>query len=144
MTQQEQEEENQSEGKSPITKEQYIAQANFRYAIRCFLRFSEEEARKLGISPQQYQALLAIKGYPGQGEIMVSELAERLQLRQHSTVGMINRLENQGFVCRKQDTIDRRKVYISLTPEGEALLAQLVAIHRRELANMRDLFRFPV
>lgn len=126
-----------------ITKTEFEALANFRYAIRCFLRFSELEARKARVTPQQYQLLLAIKGYPDRESATVSELAERLQMRQHSMVGLIDRTEAQGLVRRKTGTVDRRLVYICLAPEGEELLRKLAVIHRRELRAMSEALRLP-
>ena len=74
----------------------YAALANFRYEIRRFLSFSEIVARAAGIEPQQHQALLAIKGQPPGSETAVGVLAERLQLRHHSTVELSRRLEAKG------------------------------------------------
>lgn len=127
-----------------ITKTEFEALANFRYAIRRFLRFSELEVRKAHVTPQQYQLLLAIKGYPDRERATVSELAERLQMRQHSMVGLIDRTEAQGLVRRETGTVDRRQVYIHLTPEGEELLRKLAVIHRRELRAMSDALRLPI
>ena len=123
-----------------VSKEEFEAIANFRYAIRRFLRFSEQAARREGITPQQHHLLLAIKGFPGRDSATVSELADRLQMRQHSMVGLIDRTESQGLVRRVQGTVDRRQVFIMLTPEGEARLSKLTAQHRRELATMRETF----
>lgn len=127
-----------------ITGAEFKSLAEFRYAIRRFLRFSEQEARKAHITPQQHQLLLAIKGYPEREKATVSELAERLQMRQHSMVGLVDRTEAQGLVRREPGTVDRRQVYIYLTPAGEELLNKLAIIHRRELHNMRDALRPPI
>lgn len=124
-----------------ITKAEYEALAAFRYALRRFLRFSEQAARDHGVTPQQHQVLLAIKGFPGRERVTISELAERLQMRQHSMVGLIDRIETQGLVQREAGTTDRRQVYVSLTPAGEALLHQLALMHRRELRGMREAFQ---
>lgn len=121
-----------------ISKAEYEAIANFRYAIRRFLRFGEQAARKEGITPQQHQLLLAIKGFPGREQATVSELAERLQMRQHSMVGLIDRTESQGLVRREQGVVDRRQVFVLLTAEGEDRLRRLADLHRRELLTMRD------
>ncbi len=133
-----------STDQSQMTKAEFEALAGFRYAIRRFLRFSEQEARKAGITPQQHQLMLAIKGYPERERATVSELAERLQMRQHSMVGLIDRTETQGLVRREPGTTDRRQVYICLTPDGEALLNKLTLIHRRELHSMRDTLQPPI
>ncbi len=127
-----------------VTKAQFEALAAFRYAIRRFMRFSEQAARKAGITPQQHQVLLAIKGFPGRESATVSELAERLQMRQHSMVGLIDRTEAQGLVRREQGTTDRRHVYICLTPAGEMLLGKLSVIHQQELRSMADALNPPV
>jgi DNA-binding MarR family transcriptional regulator len=124
-----------------ITKEEFEAIAAFRYAIRRFLRFTETAARKEHITPQQHQLLLAIKGYPDREYARVSELAERLQMRQHSMVGLIDRTEAQGLVRREQSTTDRRQVNVHLTPAGEVVLYRLALQHRRELGTMRDTFQ---
>lgn len=123
---------------APITKEEFEAIANFRYAIRRFLRFGEQAARREGITPQQHQLLLAIKGYPGHHSATVSALAERLQMRQHSMVGLIDRTEVQGLVRREQGVADRRQVFVLLTAGGEEKLLRLAAEHRQQLLMMRD------
>jgi DNA-binding MarR family transcriptional regulator len=121
-----------------IGKTEYEAIAAFRYAIRRYLRFSEQAARAAGITPQQHQLLLAIKGFPNRERATISELADRLQMRQHSMVGLVDRTEAQGLVRREHGVVDRRQVFVSLTADGEQKLRHLVSQHRRELANMRD------
>ena len=106
--------------------------------MRRFLRFSEQAARREGITPQQHQLLLAIKGFPGRESATVSELAERMQMRQHSMVGLIDRTEAQHLVKREHSQVDRRLVYVSLTPDGEAILKRLSLQHRQELRSLRD------
>ena len=132
------------DSRQPITKVEYEAIAAFRYAIRKYLRFSEQAARKAGVTPQQHQLLLAIKGFPGRDTATVTELAERLQMRQHSMVGLIDRTEAQGLVRREAGTADRRHVFIHLTGAGEALLQRLSIQHRFELHSMRDALRLPL
>ena len=112
--------------------------AAFRYAIRRFLRFSEQAARREHITPQQHQLLLALKGFPNRDYATVSELAHRLQMRQHSVVGLIDRTARVGLVRRERGTHDRREVFIYVTPDGDALLARLTELHRQELVTMRD------
>jgi DNA-binding MarR family transcriptional regulator len=119
-----------------ITKAEYETLAALRYALRLFLRFSEEAAHTAGLTPQQHQALLAIKGFPGRDRITISELAERLQLRHHSAVGLANRLVSSRLVSRKQDTADRRQMYIVLTASGEAVLEKLSAAHKEQLRRV--------
>lgn len=119
-----------------LSKTEYELLASFRYALRKFLRFSEEAARSLGLEPQQHQALLAMKGFPDRTQVTISELAERLQIRHHSAVGLVNRLVDLDLVMREVAVADRRQVYITLTPHGEALLAQLSLVHKTELQRL--------
>jgi len=111
----------------------YQALAEFRYQIRRFLRFSEQAARRAGLEPAQHQLLLAVKAHTG--EPTVSELAERLQLRHHSTVGLIDRLAEGGLVRRSRAEGDRRQVRVRLTPKGQAVLRKLSQEHRAELGS---------
>jgi DNA-binding MarR family transcriptional regulator len=119
-----------------ISKADYEILASFRYALREFLHFSEEAAGKVGLTPQQHQALLAIKGYPGRDTVTVGELAERLQIRHHSAVGLVDRLEAQNLVERQDAKSDRRQVYVTMTPHGLNLLEQLSTTHRAELQRI--------
>lgn len=119
-----------------ISKAEYEALAEFRRQLRLFLSFSEEEAKKVGLSPHQYQAMLAIKGFPGRDHATIGEIAETLQIRHHSAVGLINRLEQQQYVERAVSTEDRRRVYVHLTVLGSQLLEQLASVHKQELKHM--------
>ena len=119
-----------------LSKHQYENLAAFRYALRLFLRFSEEAAKQAGVTPQQHQALLAIKGFPGRDEITVSELAERLQLRHHSTVELLDRLMDLQLVSRAQSQADRRQVQVRLTSRGEQILDRLSAAHEEQLRRI--------
>ena len=91
-----------------LVKSEYETLAAFRYALRQFMHFSEEAAQAAGITAQQYQALLAIKGFPGRDSVTVGELAERLQLRHHSAVGLIDRLVAEKLAVRVPSAEDRR------------------------------------
>ncbi len=113
----------------------YRALAEFRYQIRRFLRFSEDAARAAGLEPQQHQLLLALKGLPEGVEPTISELAERLQIRHHSVVELIDRLEARRLAQRQRSETDRRKVCVQLTPEGERILETLTVQHQGELES---------
>jgi DNA-binding MarR family transcriptional regulator len=109
----------------------------FRYALRRFLRFSEEAARSAGVTPQHHQLLLGVAGYTGRGWATVGELAEFLQVRHHSVVGLVDRAQTMGLVRRDSDPDDRREVRVSLTSEGMRKLRLLSTLHRHELNGMR-------
>ena len=119
-----------------LKKAQYEILAEFRYALRQFMHFSEAAAQATGITPQQHQALLAIKGFPLRDSVTMSELAERLQLRHHSAVGLVDRLVAEKFVTRVPSTEDRRQVFIQLTSRGESVLAKLSLAHSKQLRQM--------
>lgn len=123
-------------GKNKVTKEHYETLAEFRYSLRKFLRFSENAAHAAGLTPQQHQAMLAIKGFPGRDHVNVGELAERLQILHHSAVGLVNRLVAENYIRRENDTEDRRQVNLFVTARGEAILEKLSAIHREQLRRI--------
>jgi DNA-binding MarR family transcriptional regulator len=111
----------------------YKALADFRHAIRLYINFSERNARRAGLEPQQYQAMLALKGYSNPQEMSIRQLAERLQIRHHSAVELIDRLNARGLVRRNRSNKDRRKVLLRLTPRGEQKLRRVAIPHREEL-----------
>jgi DNA-binding MarR family transcriptional regulator len=127
----------------PLTKQDFEALARFRFGIRSYLRFSEETVRQHGVTPQQYQLLLALKGFPGRDWAVVRELADRLQLRHHSVVELVNRAQAQGLVHRTPDPDDARAVRVVLTDRGEHLLDRLSALHRDELRRMDTVLTLP-
>ncbi len=120
-----------------ITKSDYEALAAFRYALRRFLRFTEEGARAAGLTPQQHQLLLAIKGRPGRSWTSIGELAEALQLRHHTAVGLVDRCEEARLIGRVVDPSDRRQVRVLLTTKGERILERLSSRNRQELETLR-------
>jgi DNA-binding MarR family transcriptional regulator len=119
-----------------LEKTQYETLAAFRYALRRFIHFSEQAAETVGLTPQQHQAMLAIIGFPGRDCITIGELAERLQLRHHSAVGLVDRMVADKLVERELSREDRRKVLIRLTAAGEGKLEKLSAMHRQQLTQV--------
>lgn len=124
-----------------LPKADYETLAAWRYELRQFLRFSEEAAATEGLSPQQHQALLAVKGMPDRDGLTIGELAERLQIRHHSAVGLVDRLVADKLVSRAPADDDRRKVLVELTKRGERLLSKLSLSHRDELRRIGPTFR---
>ncbi len=112
-----------------ITSAEYQALAELRYLIRKFVREGDAVARAAGLEPQQYLLLLAIRGLPEGDDVTIQALADRLALKHHSMVELIDRLEMHGYVRRSRSRDDRRRVLVSLLPRGEKLLEQ-VARHR--------------
>jgi DNA-binding MarR family transcriptional regulator len=116
-----------------IRNSEYTALAELRYRIRQFLRGSDDDAEAAGLEPQQYQMLLAIRGLPELNEASVGRLAERLALRHHSAVGLIDRLEAHGYVCRTRSGRDQRQVSVVLLPRGRRILEKVVRQRLHEL-----------
>jgi DNA-binding MarR family transcriptional regulator len=135
----------EDEGEEPeiLTKQDFEALAQFRFGINRYLRFSEETVRRDGLTPQQYQLLLALKGFPGRDWATMQELADRLQRRHHSVVELVNRAQGQGLVQRAAHPSDRRAVRVLLTPHGERVLTRVSALHRDELWRMDAALTLP-
>ena len=105
------------------------ALAAFRYELRCFLAFSEQAARAAGIEPQQHQLLLAVAGLPEGRRPNIRTLAERLCVQHHTTVALVDRLEQRGLLERERSTEDKREVLLRLTAAGDELLQRLSLAH---------------
>jgi len=118
-----------------IKEQEYQALAELRYRIRRFLQQGDETAHEAGLEAQQYLLLLAIRGLPEGSEATIRTLAERLLLRHHSTVELIDRLETRGYVKRMRGREDRRQVLVVLLPRGEKLLEKVVGQRLVELRS---------
>ena len=119
-----------------ISKADIESLAQFRYALRQFLRFSERASRQAGVSPQQHQLLMTIKGMHGRNWANVAEVAERLQVSHHAAVALVTRAQSLRLVKRTQGKEDRRTVQVSLTPKGEELIGRLAELHHQELGRL--------
>jgi DNA-binding MarR family transcriptional regulator len=120
-----------------LSDRDYRALARFRYALRVFLRFSEDAARAAGVTPAQHQLLLAVRGWDGDAPPTISDLARRLQLKNHSTVELVGRAAAAGLVDSVVDEADARRHLVALTRIGEEILASLSVQHRDELRRFR-------
>jgi DNA-binding MarR family transcriptional regulator len=123
-----------------ITEHEYRALGELRYLIRRFLQEGDVSAKQAGLEPQQYLLLLAIRGLPAGQHATISVLANRLSLRHHSTVELIDRMEAHGYVRRIRGREDRRQVLVSVQPRGARLLEKVVEQRIIELrTNGREL-----
>ena len=113
----------------------YRTLAEFRYQIRRFLAFSERAARAHGLDAQQHQLLLALKGLPPDIAPTIGALADRLHVRHHSAVGLVDRLDQKGLIVRDSDPADRRRVLVRISARGEAVLRKLTHLHQEELSS---------
>lgn len=114
---------------------EYRELAAFRHALRRFARFSEAAAKRMGLSAQHYQAMLALRA-SAQGRLTINDLAQELLIRHNSAVGLVDRLNRQGLALREPSPEDRRKVYLRLTAKGDRVLARLAEVHREELRRL--------
>jgi DNA-binding MarR family transcriptional regulator len=120
---------------SDLKTDEYRALSELRYRIRHFLCEGDAAARAAGLEPQQYLLLLMIRGLPAGHQATIRTLAERLALKHHSAVELIDRLEARGYVRRTQGRDDRRRVLVSLLPRGERLLE---AVARKRINELRS------
>ncbi len=111
----------------------YATLADWRYLLRRLIGRRELAAREAGVEPQQYMLLLQIKGLEKRGRVTVGMLAERLQIRHHSAVELVDRLVERGMVARRRHDGDRRRVVVVLRPKGDAVLRRLVLYSLAEL-----------
>ncbi len=123
-------------GAPPLTRDDFEHLLAFRTSLRRFQRWSEDQAKAAGLTHVQHQLLVAVKGHPGGLPPTVSELADYLLLRHHSTVELVNRAEAAGLVRRIADMRDARLVRVRLTARGERILAQLTPAHLVELHSL--------
>src|SRR5258708_15250200 len=112
----------------------YEALAEFRYLLRKFLRFSKDFLRTTaGANPEQYEALLAIKAFAAPEGSTISQLSERLQVKHHSAVNIVDRLAERKLITRETGETDRRQRHVRLTAKGEKLIEELASVHRKEI-----------
>ncbi|MGB6975362.1 MAG: MarR family transcriptional regulator [Terracidiphilus sp.] len=119
------------------SREMFEELALFRHKLRKFLRFSEDATRACGITPQQHQLMLGIAGFTGTGKANISEIAEFLQEKHNSVVGLVDRAVQGGLMQRAESAEDRRVVVVSLTERGEAILKRLSLLHHEEVKRLR-------
>jgi DNA-binding MarR family transcriptional regulator len=113
----------------------YEALAEFRHLIRRFVRVRELTARACGVEPQHYQLLLQVKAFSGGQRATIKALAERLQLRHHSVVELVDRLADRDMLRRVRNRADRRQVLVELRPLGDRVLRRLAVESMTELRN---------
>jgi DNA-binding MarR family transcriptional regulator len=115
---------------------EYALLGAFRYALRSFLRFSESAAEGSGLTAQQYQARLVLRGCPQDRRATISDLAQQLLIRHNSAVELVDRLQRQGLAARAVSPHDKRKVQLRLTAKGERVLERLAEVHREEVRRI--------
>lgn len=125
------------------TKKEFETLSDFRYQLRCFVRFSEDLTNEFGITNLQYLLLLHVKGFKNREWATVGELAERLQTQHHGVVALASRCEKLGLIYRKRGTVDKREVEIHLSEEGNKIVKKIARLHRNELLGLNGVFKVP-
>src|ERR1700675_479745 len=121
--------------KNAISETEYRALAELRYRIRHFIQEGDAAAQRSNLEPQQYLMLLAIRGLPQGAVATIRTLAERVALKHHSAVELIDRLESHGLVRRSRSKGDKREVRVSLLPRGSRLLERVARDRLSELKS---------
>ena len=121
----------------------YDRLSDWRASLRTFLRASQSLVRSVGITSQQYQAMLVLRPATrtDDGGMTVTQLASLLQVRHNTAVSLVNRLVQNGYVHRGVHPTDRRRALLTLTLKGEKLLRQLVHAHNHELNRIAPAVR---
>ncbi|HTO98635.1 MAG TPA: MarR family transcriptional regulator [Myxococcales bacterium] len=129
----------------PLDPDDYRRLAAFRHTLRRFLHFSESAAARMGVTGQQYHALLAVRASAGGRPLTINDLAGQLLIKHNSAVGLVDRLAEQGLLVRKPAQDDARKVNLALTAKGARVLGRLAGSHWEELGRvgtqLRELLR---
>lgn len=119
-----------------LTQRDYASLLEFRTALRRFERWSEQQAKAVGLTPAQHQLLLAIKGHPDERGPTVGEVADYLTVRHHSAVGLIDRAVQAGLVVRVRDAADSRAVRLTLSELGAHRISALSELHLAEIGRL--------
>jgi len=125
---------------SELTDAEYAALADFRHTLRQFQAFSEEQVADFGLTPQQHQVLLTIRGAAPR-PVSIGYIAERLFVKPHSASGLVVRLEALGLIARQPSPHDGRQALLALTPQAGDVLERLSAVHRAEIVRMRPMLK---
>ena len=119
---------------SPLSQQDYHSLASLRHVLRKFLRFSKDiVSAKAQLTPEQYEALLALKAFSGEEGLTVGQLGECVQVRHHTAVSLTDKLATRKLVTKRRGGCDRRYVYVKLTPLGTKIVKSLAASHRKEI-----------
>lgn len=117
-----------------LADDEYARLAAFRHSLRGFLHFSESTAAGMGITAQQYHALLVVR--VGNQHMNINDLAAQLLIKHNSAVGLVDRLAEQGLLVRRPAPDDGRKVNLTLTAKGSRVVERLAGVFREELARV--------
>ena len=89
---------------------------------RCFVQHLSEELSRGQVSFPQFFLLGHIALHDA---LSMTEVAEKMSHTTAAATGLVDRLENLGYVQRMHDEGDRRKVLVKITPKGSALVERI-------------------
>lgn len=121
-----------------LTDDDFARLLGFRDGLRRFLRWSESQAKEVGLTPMQHQLVLAVRGHGSAPSI--GDVAAHLLLRHHSAVELVDRAVSAGLIIRVEDADDQRVVRLALTERGSECVDALAGVHLEELTRLRDRF----
>jgi DNA-binding MarR family transcriptional regulator len=124
-----------------LSHAEYASLLRFRTALRRFERWSQQQARRAGLTPAQHQLLLTITGHSHRHGPTISDIADYLGVRHHSAVGLVDRASEAGLIVRTRDVEDARVIRITLTATGQDRIEQLSELHLGELSRLAPLLR---
>src|SRR5271154_4689594 len=129
------------------SSEQEAALSAVRTSDQLQIRFARL-LREHDLTPSQYNVLRILRG---EGKpLPILEIASRTITVVPGITGLIDRLEQAGFVHRLRCEKDRRVIYVALTDQGTKTLADvdepLLALHRKltghlSQGDLKDLIR---
>ena len=89
---------------------------------------------EVGLTYPQYLCLLALWG--SDGAMSVGELGEDLRLDSGTLTPVLKRLEAAGYVARRRDPADERRVLLDVTDAGWQLRKQVADVPERLLGSL--------
>jgi DNA-binding MarR family transcriptional regulator len=119
-----------------LRDEDYRRLRDVRAGLRAYLRWSEERAGEVGLTPAHHQLLLGIRAHEDERGPTIGEMAQLLMLKHHSSVELVDRAQRAGLIRRVPDPLDHRIVRLRLTSDGIRRLEGLAAQHVAELARL--------
>jgi len=123
-----------------IPKESY--ELRILQSMRRIIRAVDINSRKLAymhdITGPQLGCLIVVRD---NGPINSANIAKKVYLSPSTVVGIIDRLEKKDLIVRSRDSMDRRQVFVSITPKGEKLIAETPSLLHETLA--KELVQLP-
>lgn len=111
-----------------LTVERDVSGEQILQAIRELRERSSEHTRQLAksarLAPPELACLRAVRELTPGGECTVAHVAARGVLTLPTASRVLGQLVDAGFLVREYGRIDRRKVFLTLTPLGEERLEQ--------------------